>query len=247
MEQFIINKLGSTPHNFKLGKYTRWGKNNRYWALVKDGYCVCGDFVENVKFSMGNIDTKYVPEYFDPEKIINIWRKIVSTQETTPYLISKGVKKCNYAKLSWDAVYVPYLSFKYPLCAIQEIGHNGSKRFIKGSRVQGAMALPRGLTRDGKPIYLVEGYATGMSLNELIDDGYIVIAGSSTNVRQVYNNLRMREYNNITGIPDNDDASYEAFSCMPIIKLPTVLTGHDVNDVIKYNKERLKWTLTNLV
>lgn len=240
IEQYILSKLNSLPKQFKLNQFTRWGKNNRYWALVKNNYCIFGDMATNEKYTYGNkpkIDS--VIEQFDNTKIIAYWDKIKNIQASTPYLDTKGIKRTKDVKLMYDTVYIPYVSFKHGLSAIQEISQKGNKMFTKGSKLNGSFYKIGELKNK---IYMVEGYATGVSLSTLVNN-CVVVTGGSTNVRAVYTQLRLNGYQNITGIPDNDDISYEVFKIMPTIKLPTVITGHDVNDVIKYNKDELIWKL----
>jgi putative DNA primase/helicase len=241
IQDFIFKKLGSCPKEFKLNRFVRWGHNNRFWAKVENNYCLCGDFVENKKFVFGKkTNLKYEYKPFNNLRLLKYWDLILDNESTTTYLNNKGVKKSKYVKLSNDTVHIPFVSFKHGLSAIQEIYPNSRKHFVFGSRLYGSFFTIGELNKN--TMFMVEGYATGLSLSELTDAS-IIVTGSSNNVREVYNQLRLNNYNNIVGIPDNDDYSMKAFEIMPIIKIPTVVSGYDVNDLNKYEKEQLRWLL----
>ncbi|MBY0273035.1 MAG: DUF3987 domain-containing protein [Alphaproteobacteria bacterium] len=81
---------------------------------------------------------------------------------TSPYLEMKKVKPFG-VRFRQDYLIIPLKDAAGKLWSFQWIGSEGTKRFLPGGRKKGCFH-PIGKLEDGKPLIIVEGYATGASI-----------------------------------------------------------------------------------
>jgi putative DNA primase/helicase len=98
-----------------------------------------------------------------------------------PYLLAKQVRAYGLHQ-QHDELLVP-LYCDGQLVNLQRIGSDGQKRFMPGARVTGCYS-PLGLIRDGQPLYVCEGWATGATLH-LHGAGAVACAMHAGNLRPV--------------------------------------------------------------
>ena len=103
---------------------------------------------------------------------------------THPYLESKGFPEERILVFQKNAV-LPVRNARGGLLSVQTITCAGDKMFLKGGRIKGG----RYRLGRGREMWVVEGYATGMSVREalrrLYRDAQVVVAFSAANVREV--------------------------------------------------------------
>jgi len=159
---------------------------------------------------------------------------------------SKGVKFGNYYMS--PALLVPLRDLNGDLLSIQYIfgGPEGGfqKRFHKGSDKTGGF-LTFDAIDDGDTIFIVEGFATGISLKKIIGQSEsiekfkIVCAFTAQNIPNIAKVLKERfEYSEIIGAPDADEAGNKAAKeCKEIgihsIFPPMDEEGNDWDDILK--------------
>jgi putative DNA primase/helicase len=80
----------------------------------------------------------------------------------SPYLLKKKVDAFG-VRFQESFVVVPVRDAAGKLCSLQWIAPDGTKRFLAGGRKKGCFH-PMGDFEQGKPVYVVEGYATGASI-----------------------------------------------------------------------------------
>lgn len=94
------------------------------------------------------------------------WRA-AAREGASPYLERKGIAGAESVRFDGDAILVPMLRYDYPreqsLKGLQRITPDGSKKFTYGVAKTGT-ACRLGLAAVGEPVFVCEGYATGMSL-----------------------------------------------------------------------------------
>lgn len=99
------------------------------------------------------------------------WRA-AAREGTSDYLVRKGVVGAESVRYADGGIVVPMLRYDLPreqsLKGVQRIGADGAKRFTKGAAKTGA-ACRLGLPAVGEPVFVCEGYATGMSLRMAIE------------------------------------------------------------------------------
>ena len=94
------------------------------------------------------------------------WRS-AARDGISPYLERKGIAGAESVRFDGDAILVPMLRYDYPreqsLKGLQRITADGAKKFTYGVAKTGT-ACRLGLAAVGEPVFVCEGYATGMSL-----------------------------------------------------------------------------------
>lgn len=153
------------------------------------------------------------------------------------YFVRKQVETRSDFKIDNQATLIPMYTFNGVVVGIQAITSD-FKWFIKGSQPSGAFYPIRGEVRlrDVDVVYVVEGYATGYSLNEMLEnyhDGatHMVLVGfSANNVANIIKSLKEYFPNKaIIGCADNDDPSKKAMRDIPHFWFEGA-KGYDAND-----------------
>ncbi|RYI99185.1 MAG: toprim domain-containing protein, partial [Acetobacteraceae bacterium] len=83
-----------------------------------------------------------------------------------PYLAAKGVQAHGLRQDRRGRLLVPVQGADGRLWGVQRVDVDGSKLFLKGARTEGGHALIGGRPKQGAPLLVAEGYATGATLHE---------------------------------------------------------------------------------
>lgn len=98
----------------------------------------------------------------------SLWAAATPAPANHPYLARKGVQTFDLRE--WKGLLLlPVRDLAEELHSLQFIGADGSKRFLRGGRVQGLgcwIGTPPGRNDTQSPILIAEGFATGASLHE---------------------------------------------------------------------------------
>jgi putative DNA primase/helicase len=98
----------------------------------------------------------------------SLWAAAMPAPPDHPYLTRKGVQAFDLRE--WKGLLlVPVRDLAGELHSLQLIGADGSKRFLRGGRIQGLgywIGTPPGRDDTQSPILIAEGFATGASLHE---------------------------------------------------------------------------------
>ncbi len=181
-----------------VGKFTRWGKNQRYWArpLSDSNGIAYGDWcvgISEVWLEQTNINLK-------PEEITQRQKQIerirqeeereresthqgaityaqekwhmLSESGSSEYLIKKQI---NGYGIRFDSqnIVVPVCDIKGQLWGLQEITPDGRKSFTFGTKVKGNFHI-LGQLKTATDAYVVEGYATGASVYQATNKPVII-------------------------------------------------------------------------
>ncbi|HUX80045.1 MAG TPA: toprim domain-containing protein, partial [Alphaproteobacteria bacterium] len=111
----------------------------------------------------------------------------LSETGTSPYLLKKKVEAFG-VRFRNDILVVPLKDIAGKLWSLQWINPDGSKRFLTGGRKKGSFHSI-GVLEDGKPIIVVEGYATGASLYMATHQA-VVVAFDAGNIEPVLEELK---------------------------------------------------------
>ena len=107
-----------------------------------------------------------------------------STTSTHPYLIRKGFP--DHKSLTWEEkLVVPIRDWRGSLLSVQLIQEDGTKRFQLHTKVKGG----RFVLGSGPERWVVEGFATGLSVKAALDSLYrrarVLVAFSAANILEV--------------------------------------------------------------
>lgn len=130
-----------------------------------------------------------------------IWPKLPSCSDT-PYLTRKGVSSYGLGRGSDGVAVVPMRNIAGALVGLQFIQADGTKRFLRGQRTQGAFHLIGTLSVD-RPLVLCEGYATAASIH-MATTWPVVVCFDSGNLGHVAPALRQK-YPDVQFIVAGDD------------------------------------------
>lgn len=122
-----------------------------------------------------------------------LWAGAAPAPADHPYLASKGVQP--FGLRVWrGALLVPVRDLAGELHSLQFIGADGSKRFLRGGRVQGLacwVGPPHEPGDPESPILIAEGFATGASLHEATGHP-VAVAFNAGNLEPVARAVRDR-------------------------------------------------------
>jgi len=155
-----------------------------------------------------------------------------------PYAQSKGVNPEGMRVLG-KTLLIPLYNVDQQISSIQRIKPDGEKRFLKGCSASGCYFQIGELS--SHTLVIVEGWATGMSIQEATGFA-VVVAFSSGNLAKVTGLMRSkRPDSKIVIAPDNDqsqhaikkaEAAARKFDCQIVIpKFPEGTNGTDFNDL----------------
>lgn len=133
-----------------------------------------------------------------------IWQNAGLATADHPYLITKQIKP-NGARVTGDGrLIVPIYNADHNLISLQYIGADSSKQFQAGGKVSGG-GWSLGVHEERRPIYIVEGFATGATVHELTDC-MVVISYSASNTTSIAKQIRA-DYPDapLVVIADNDE------------------------------------------
>jgi putative DNA primase/helicase len=132
-----------------------------------------------------------------------IWKESPPAPHDHPYLTRKNIQPCG-ARVSNEKLVLSVYDEARVIANLQFIGKDGTKRFLSDGAKTGNCFT---IGEPGHTIYVVEGFATGATIYEVIDT-YVVIAFDVGNLKPVALRLR-REYPDAQIIiaADNDAAT----------------------------------------
>ncbi|WP_176973981.1 phage/plasmid primase, P4 family [Nitrosomonas halophila] len=133
-----------------------------------------------------------------------MFEKLPPANADNPYLARKGVLPIGDIRQAGSGTLViPVHDAEGRLQSVQYINPDGSKRFAADARMAGGRLI-LGSVAQGKPIAVVEGFATGCSVLESGAVSAVVCAFSGHNLRGVVVSLRERYDNQIIVCADLD-------------------------------------------
>lgn len=155
-----------------------------------------------------------------------------------PYLQRKRVMPHSLRQSSDGLLIVPVYNDMSEVVGVQFIAPDGSKRFLRGSRMNGGHLIVGGM-RKGL-IFIVEGFATGASVAEQTDM-LTYIAFSAGNLATVAHMVKKRHPNErIVIIADNDASrtgqskALEAAVAAGVEHVVIPTEGWDANDFVNH-------------
>lgn len=130
----------------------------------------------------------------------------LSEMGEAPYLIHKQVKAFGL-RFNKDYLIIPIRDITGKLWSLQWIAPDRTKRFLSGGRKKGC-SHTIGTLEDGKPIIIVEGYATGASIH-MATQKTVVVAFDAGNLEPVIEELKKAYPNSPLVIAGDDDCYKE--------------------------------------
>lgn len=130
----------------------------------------------------------------------------LSETGTSPYLLKKKVEAFG-VRFHEGICVIPLKDTAGKLWSLQWISPDGTKRFLAGGRKKGCFHSI-GVLEDGKPIIVVEGYATGASVH-MATQQVVVIAFDAGNLEPVIEKLKKAYPKSSLLITGDDDRGRE--------------------------------------
>jgi len=185
-------------------------------------------------------------------KAEELWNSAGPVDPAHPYLMKKRISHAGIKQIGSNLIIPLCMDLADPadlLCSLQFININGEKKFLTGGKVQGACHVIGNLA-DAEIIYLVEGYATGMTIHEATD-APVIVAFNAGNMKVVCQKLKDSFGNKqIIVAADNDMKTQEntgnncgkdvADEIFEDLQIPYVLcpVNSDFNDLFNEYKNR---------
>ena len=119
-----------------------------------------------------------------------IWEQakpIGEAPESHPYLLKKKIKAYGIRVFKDGRIVAPVLLDEIKV-SLQFITGKGDKRFLKGGRIKGG-SFPIGAPKEGKPIYITEGYSTAATIYEATN-ALTVVAFDAGNLLSVAKQIK---------------------------------------------------------
>lgn len=131
-----------------------------------------------------------------------LWQMAKTADRQHAYLLAKQVSPFSLRQLSQGRLLIPLCS-DGRLVNLQIINGHGTKRFLRGGRVQGCYS-PLGRISDGCRLYICEGWATGATLHAHTGSP-VVCAMNAGNLKPVAIAMRERYGQTIELVIAGDD------------------------------------------
>lgn len=194
--------------------FTRWGKNYKYYAK-RLGHCyIIGDYSRGLmKFwfpkSYEYIDPCLVhnrskrslsqKRYRDQQKLYektalevqNIYNQAFWLTSHHPYLQNKGITPDHIKVDRHQRLLIPAYDENDKLWTMQMIDMLGNKRFYPRGRKKGCFHRLNRYSESNQ-FFLVEGYATGVSLAEALPEHHVAVCFDAGNLEHVLKALKKR-------------------------------------------------------
>lgn len=140
------------------------------------------------------------------ERAARTWSVATPASFHYPYLTRKGVTPYRLRQAG-DVLLVPLYADGL-LMNLQRIMPDGTKRFLTGGRVKGCYS-PIGRLEHGKPLYICEGWATGVTIHEHTGHA-VACAMNAGNLLEVGRQLQRQHPDSLLVIAGDDDRQTEA-------------------------------------
>ena len=239
--------IPAPPKLITHDKFTRWGKNKRYWAKsINDGY-VFGDYskgistywfpdtnsiLSSVELVERNRKIKEASEMAEKERLEEQLTAAAQAQveyesyssdcSNSQYLKDKKIKAFGI-KYYNSKVVIPACDVDGRLWTYQTIADDSSKFFKKGGRKKGCF-YTIGDIANSKKIYVCEGYATAASVF-MATDVTAIVAFDSGNIEPVINAIKQRYPHLEIVIAGDNDRWKEHNSGMEAAEKATLMYG----------------------
>lgn len=124
-------------------------------------------------------------------KAVELWDNACAVDPVHPYLMKKRISHTGLKQIGPNLVVPLYMDFAD--CAdlpgsLQFIDKSGEKRFLSGGKVQGGFHTIGG-TDNSDMIYVVEGYATGVTIHEATGNP-VIVAFNAGNMKVVCQKIK---------------------------------------------------------
>jgi len=134
-----------------------------------------------------------------------IWANAKPASPAHPYLQRKGIAP-GIARESRGALVLPVVDLDKALHGLQFIDEQGGKKFLRDTAKKGHFLPVTGPLDDSRPIYLVEGWATGMTVASMRPSVQVAAAGDAGNLLPLAIAVRERWPNvSLVIAPDFDE------------------------------------------
>ena len=124
-------------------------------------------------------------------KAARIWANAAPASPAHPYLVRKGIAP-GIARQHLGALVLPVVGFTGQLWGVQFIAPDSSKRFLSGMKKSGCYIPTGGRLDDSRAIYLVEGWATGMTIHAMKPTVQVAACCDAGNMQAVATEARKR-------------------------------------------------------
>jgi putative DNA primase/helicase len=192
------------------GAFGDWSQDiSQTWSLKNDRAANLDKehLVEQIEKAKQDAEEERLRKYEETATLaLEKWNTLSETG-TSPYLLKKRVEAFG-VRFGNDILVVPLKDTTGKLWSLQWIKPDGTKRFLTGGRKKGCFHSI-GLLEDGKPIIVVEGYATGASVHMATQQA-VVIAFDAGSLEPVIEELKRAYHKSPILIAGDDDCWKES-------------------------------------
>ena len=168
-----------------------WRTGEKFYWFSDQGTLSSNDYAkrkqESERLKQAHDDKQRIAYANASRQAKYLFSKALEASESHPYLVRKKVKPYGIKVLD-GCLLIPVYSVLGDFQSIQFIDAIGEKKFLKGGQMQGGCHFI-GEFRQGKPIYICEGYATAASVYKDIQC-LTIVAFNAGNLIKVANELR---------------------------------------------------------
>jgi putative DNA primase/helicase len=177
------DELGGYLHDWRTGEKFYWFADKDHLSPAE--YARCKQKSETLQRAQ---EAKKTLAYtVASNRAAQVFNDAPTASDAHPYLVIKKVKPYGIKQLG-NELLIPVYSVIGDFQSIQYIDEAGYKKFLKGGKMSGGCYFI-GEIRQGKPIYICEGYATAASVYE-DTQCLTIVAFNAGNLIKVANELR---------------------------------------------------------
>ncbi|HUX79473.1 MAG TPA: DUF3987 domain-containing protein [Alphaproteobacteria bacterium] len=202
-------KDGWYVYHDMAGAFGDWSQNIQgKWSLKAESLPSQDKehFVEQIEKAKQDAEEERVRKYEETATLALEKWDTLSEIGTSPYLLKKKVEAFG-VRFRNDILVVPLKDIGGKLWSLQWIKPDGTKRFLTGGRKRGCFHS-LGVLEDGKPIIVVEGYATGASVHMATHQA-VVVAFDAGNIEPIIEELKKAYPKSPLLIAGDDDIGRE--------------------------------------
>ena len=269
LESFINEKLGYEPGMLKADGFWHDGgvgkDKGKLRYCINSTYCTfkdhrCSEWytwhsgqsgtTNSVQNNLQQLTKQKVAQEQARQKAQALWQKAKPANPQHPYLLRKQIRPIGIRQLG-QYLLIPLRNYQNQLVSLQFIAENGSKRFLKGTPKKGNFLVLGESPSASKHAYVVEGYATGVSLISSLG-GAVIVSFDCENLKCVttYIHCHYPDIELIVVCDDDRDKTVNAGRnagllllntygirvCVPNFPSTAPLNLSDVNDLVVYRK-----------
>ena len=174
--------------SWKSGASVRWCSKRESALTTKERQELAARILRERAEAQAETDRRHADA---AARALRIWKDSAPASPAHPYLVRKGIAP-GIARESRGALVLPVKDFTGQLWGLQFIAPDSGKRFLSGMKKSGCYIPIGGRLDDSRAIYLVEGWATGMTIQAMKPTVQVAACCDAGNLLSVATEARRR-------------------------------------------------------